>query len=1427
MRRTIVFGAVLALFGQIFSPLRVRAVSSAPLPADVRFCAPSDFRIGDIDHADDDRLSAAETRALYAGPPRTVRLVYFLPSDRAYRSEVVDQLKTAMVEIRSFFGEQMQMHGYGNDTFELETDASGEPVVHRVDGKFTDEHYLGNVVSSVLDEVDQVFDRQRNIYVVVIDISSSAVDGALGKGSRRSKVGGAVYVSGQFRREVVAHELGHAFGLQHDFRSGSYIMSYGPGLDQLSACSAEFLAVHPYFNSSVDAQRGSMPNVEFTSHWGFRSGSKSTSVRLKVGDPEGIHQVILLARPSRPSFFAPSGYEVKTCRGYSGETSAVVEFNYDGLVPSEEANLSSEDASLSDSNEHELLAVVVDVNGNLNNEGFVLRKIGEHYIGSFEGHADGVGSIAYSPDGSMLASGSFDRTVKLWDVSSRRVFATLPAHGDRVISVAFSPNGSILASGSLDRTVKLWDVSSRRVIATLKDHREGLTAVAFSPTQPKVASASWDGLVGLWDVPSGGNVSFLRHGESVLSIAFSPDGRILAAGTIGGPIYVWDVVKRQALNTLEGHTNWVRSLVFLNDGKTLLSAASDNTIRMWDIKTGSNIVTRWGGVETMTLSPDGATLAFGSIDFGPGPTDYSINIWDIASERSLATVEWHASRVLSVAFSPDGKTLASGSFDNTVGLWDATEWTGPRPHSATIVSGDNQQGKPGSELSGPLVVEVKDQNADPMPGVEVTFTVIRGEGRLTQRFTAVDVTTDEDGRADLRLTLGSDPGTNTVDVSIDGRELARFTAVGVGTQIIRRVDGGHRGWHLPSDAIARLGNGRIGTSDRAVAFSPNGQLVAVTSGIGAWLYDALTFRATALLSTKDPVESLAFSPNGMTLASGLWNGQVKLWNVETGDSIATHPGHGSVVKSVVFSSDGKILVSGSLDRTVKLWDVRTDRVISVLTVETYGADSVALSPDATWLAVGSLDGTIQLFDVVTSEIIWSQRRHANSVGSLRFSPDGTMLVSGSWDRTIKLWEAASGEELATYKEHTDGVLSVDLSRDGMVLASGSWDGSIRLWEVSTGESISVFQPHAFGVESLSFSPEGTILASGSTDGTIKLLDVGTGHTVSLLQEHSGPVNSLAVSPDATVLATGLWEKEIKLWRLSTGEHEGTIDGHESYVLSVAFSPDGRMLASGSSDRSVGLWDVATGNRIASFPAHVEGVSSVAFSPDGSRLASGSSDRSIKLWDVAAGAHVFNLDGHSGPVSSVVFSPDGTMLASGSRDRKVKLWDTTTGNLIDTLNHAEYVPSVAFSGDGAMLASGSFDGMVRLWDIASRSRIALFEGHSFSVVSLAFSPDGTILASGSVDRRVILWDVSTGDILTMLEGHTGPVESVAFARGGAVLISGSADGTVTLWDLWSRHVRRLDEDLGGLEDEDQGDRQPEVSPDALRTLDEGLQKRAGP
>ena len=360
------------------------------------------------------------------------------------------------------------------------------------------------------------------------------------------------------------------------------------------------------------------------------------------------------------------------------------------------------------------------------------------------------------------------------------------------------------------------------------------------------------------------------------------------------------------------------------------------------------------------------------------------------------------------------------------------------------------------------------------------------------------------------------------------------------------------------------------------------------------------------------VNSVAFSPDGKYILSGVWDG-IRLWDVSSGTEATTFKGVSVYVLSVAFSPEGKYVLSGSSDKSLKLWDVSTGKEIRNL------------------------------------------KGHSDWVRSVTFSPDGQYVLSASDDSTIKLWNVSTGEEVKTLNWHTAGVASVAFSPDGRYVLSGGRDytaadkflkkyvgkHSLRLGEVTKRNGGKIFKGHSDWINSVAFSPEGQYILSGSSDGTLKLWNVSTGKEVKTFKGHSDGVRSVAFSPDGKYALSGSDDRTIKLWDVTTGKTLRTLEGHSSYISSVAISQDGKSAVSGSQDGTIRVWNLVTGKEIAQM-IEFQDEEWVVIIPEGYYNSSTKGDKYLSL---RIGQKVFRIDRYR----STYFKPDVVAAALQSGD----------------------------------------------------------------------------------------------------------------------------------------------------------------------------------
>ncbi|MEH2369175.1 NB-ARC domain-containing protein [Nostoc sp.] len=548
-----------------------------------------------------------------------------------------------------------------------------------------------------------------------------------------------------------------------------------------------------------------------------------------------------------------------------------------------------------------------------------------------KGHIGFIWPVAFSPDGHIFASGGDDQKVKLWNTNTGQCLANLQGHSGGIWSIAFSPDGQLLASSSEDHTVKLWDTSSDRCLKTLQGHRNRVTSVTFSTQGTTLASGSDDQTVKLWDTGSGQCLKTMKvENSGSRSVAFSPDCQTLASGCHNQTVSLFDVFTGQCFQTLHGHTDCVNSVAFTSDGLTLASSSDDQTVKLWDTSTGRCLTTLHGHnsrVWSVAFSPEGKTLVSGS-------DDQTVKLWETSTGKCLKTLQGYCNGIWSVTFSPQGTTLASGSNDQTVRLWDAS--TG---ECLTTMSGHSNR---------------------------VTSVAFSPQGTI--------------------LASGSED------------------------QTVRL-------WDTTSAQCLKI---LLGHSNRvtSVAFSPQGSMLASSSeDQTVKLWDTKTWQCLKTLQGHSHwVWAVAFSQDSKMLVSVSNDQTVRLWDVSTGRCLQTMYGHTDWIWSVALSPDGNTVASGSFDQTVKLWDVSTGKCLGTLYGHTSGVYTVSFLDNCT-LASGSGDQMVKLWDLHTSSCVKTLLAHTKLVWSVAFSPDGQTLVSSSEDETIKLWDVNTGICLKTLRSY--------------------------------------------------------------------------------------------------------------------------------------------------------------------------------------------------------------------------------------------------------------------------------------------------------------------------------------------------------------------------------------------------------------------------
>lgn len=589
-------------------------------------------------------------------------------------------------------------------------------------------------------------------------------------------------------------------------------------------------------------------------------------------------------------------------------------------------------------------------------------------------------TVAFSPDGRLIATGDGNNQVRLWRVTDDQLLLTCGGHSDWVRSVIFTPDSRTLISGSDDQTIRFWDVSTETCYKTLSGPVSRVASLAVSPDGCTLASSGEDGSIHLWHIATGQYWKALKgHTEPTWSVVFSPDGRMLASGSEDQTVRLWNFSTGQCLKILTGHRNWVQSVAFSPDGRTLASGSHDQTAKLWDIQTGECLRTLVGHTNWVWCVAYVLNLGYNNTSnsflLASASEDQTIRLWDVSTGECLKTLMGHTNRIWSIAASPDGQILASGSDDKTLRLWDIQ--------------------------IGQCLKMLQGYSRKIFP---VAFSP-NGQILASSGDEAVIRFWDVDTGGCLQTSGSCGSRIESVAFSPDGCKL-----VSGGEDKIIRL------WDVKTRQCLKV---LVGHPKQiwTVAFNPDGRTIASSGEDGqVWLWDIKTGQCQKVLEGhRNWVITITFSPNGRYIASASHDQTLKLWDAATGQLLRTFEGHPNAVLGVAFNSDSHLLASGGIDQSIKIWDVETGECLRTLTGHSDAIIPVAFWPQKPVVASGSLDHTIKLWDIHTGQCLKTLTGHTELIYSLSFHPHGDILASSSWDEKIKLWDIHTGECVQTLR----------------------------------------------------------------------------------------------------------------------------------------------------------------------------------------------------------------------------------------------------------------------------------------------------------------------------------------------------------------------------------------------------------------------------
>jgi WD40 repeat protein len=607
------------------------------------------------------------------------------------------------------------------------------------------------------------------------------------------------------------------------------------------------------------------------------------------------------------------------------------------------------------------------------------------------GHSDFVRQVAYRPDGKWIASASEDKTIKLWDVASKRLIRTLSAHTDFVNTVVFSPSGKFILSGSKDGRMILWKAEDGTIALEIPDG-ESVEAVAFTPDGKSILLAS-PNHIKLFSVAAKDFVweTVIEDKSHINSLTISSDAARVATAHSNGTFKIHNLSDGTLIKSINAHIGQTLDIKYSNTGKWLATAGTDKAIKLWtpDGEPLDDFKVHKAAVKSIAFSAGDKFLVSGS-------EDKTVKLWDLTTKTFNQSVEAHDFSVTTVTFSPDGKFICSGAEDNVVNIFE----------TSTL----RKVGALGLNRNFALSIAFNPEGT--------TFLV----GSRSREFHAWDFSKGQviktfSGHAGSVTSLAySKDGKNIVTASVDNT--VRYWDIN-GTLL--KTFEGHKG-KVNEVSISQSGKYIISSADdNTLKFweIETGKCVRTIAGDHDYLQHA-TFDAASTL--------VAVAAGENKFQGGIH--EVKILDAGSGKTKFNLMGHRGMLNKLAFSPSGRFLATTSYDKTAKLWSTETGQLIRSFTGHEDAVYAVAFSPDGQTLVTGSFDKTIKVWDIQSNKLIKTLTGHVGWIWELQFSPDGAYLISSGSDTQIKIWNTQSWTETIEMAILNNGTDHVVINKDG-------------------------------------------------------------------------------------------------------------------------------------------------------------------------------------------------------------------------------------------------------------------------------------------------------------------------------------------------------------------------------------------------------------
>ncbi|BBM86154.1 WD40 repeat domain-containing protein [Candidatus Uabimicrobium amorphum] len=902
---------------------------------------------------------------------------------------------------------------------------------------------------------------------------------------------------------------------------------------------------------------------------------------------------------------------------------------------------------------------------------------------AFSQHTGAVTCIDKNQQNTLLASGSSDKTIKLWDLQSRKLRAVLYGHKEKVNAVCFHPQEEVLFSAGDDALI-VWELKTHSKKMELTGHTEHITSLALSPDGVYLASADTDGNIHLWDTKTYENKrSFPAKGHiNISSLSFISKNTLAFTKLQKNTFFTWNI-KTGKQKEFIGHKQQVNHVI--GNDSFLLSASRDKTVKMWDFKTQKlrHTFSHPNIVRKLALSQENIlATACG---------DKTIRLWDLSNKKLRHTMHGHKDATQALLFTP--RHLISANNDYTIGLWDLNTGKPLRDYK-------NYYGTP--------VRSVLSEDGK-------TFAVGYSSGSIRLWDT-------KSGKSTLSL-HGLSNWPLAIALSPDGKKL------GAVSRNIIFV------WDTKTGKPLRFSYGRFGRSVNIIRFGTKSEQFFFAYGNRIYSWNLHNKQQKTFTAHNGQITS--FDCHNNMLLSSSADKTVKIWDIAN-HKLINKLEHSHPIGMAKFINNGKVLTC-STDKKVIIWDTETKKISQQIQEDLSYMYAFASTDQKFCVVLGQNEKNkkrLHLWNVTSKQKIHSwQCPRGNWLNVVCFSPDNRLVAYTGEDNKIYIHDLENKSLVAKLSGHSQTIRSIHFAKNSRSIFSIAADNTIKSWKIEVAKNHRSIDNCVIDII---FHKKRNLYAAISKNlRNIKLWK--DPNNITILKGHKKRINQIAFSANGKYLASASADQTVRVWDVESQKLLMTFT-HQDRVESVCFHPKNEILASAGRDKVIKLWSIKTQKWIKDLQGNTGWIQDLRFSSDGNTIFSVSTDKKLMMWRWKTN-DVIKRSGHSSVIRSIDLSPDGKLLATGSWDKSIILWDAKSGNPIANLSgHEEMVYKVKFTPNGKYLLSASEDKTIKIWSLQHRRAIATFSGHKKSVTGLCIL-DEENFASVEHDYVAKFWRIN--------------------------------------------------------------------------------------